>query len=76
MFNIEGGCYTKIRNEDNQVEGIVKDSIRYGTLVENAIFYPNSRNINYYDIKESKHAMTSFPLNFMKNAHIGPTTHP
>lgn len=33
MFNIEGGCYTKIRNEDNQVEGIVKDSIRYGTLV-------------------------------------------
>jgi phosphoenolpyruvate carboxykinase (ATP) len=33
VFNIEGGCYTKILNANNKIDSEIQSSIKYGTLV-------------------------------------------
>lgn len=70
LFNIEGGCYAKIVNLDKNVEPEIYDSIGYGSIVENASFFPSSREINFSDVTITPNARTAFPLNFLKNVHL------
>ena len=43
IFNIEGGCYAKIIDLEKEVEPEIYDAVKYGSIVENANFYPDSR---------------------------------
>ena len=70
IFNIEGGCYAKIIDLDRTIEPEIFNSIRYGSIVENASFHPDSRSINFNDVSITPNSRTSFPLNFLKNVNL------
>ena len=70
VFNIEGGCYAKIIDLDRTVEPEIYNSIRYGSIIENASFYPHTRKINFNDTTITPNSRTSFPLNFLKNVQL------
>lgn len=67
IFNIEGGVYAKIINLDRKVEPEIFDGIRFGAIVENANFYPGSRELNFNDTTITPNSRTSFPLNYLSN---------
>lgn len=75
IFNIEGGCYAKIINLEKTHEPEIYNSIRYGSIVENASFHPNSRKINFHDTSLTPNSRTSFPLNYLPYAQL-PATGP
>lgn len=70
IFNIEGGCYAKIIDLDKHVEPEIYKAIKYGSIVENASFHPNSRSLNFSDTSITPNHRTSFPLNFLDNVQI------
>lgn len=44
--------------------------MRFGTIVENVNFYPETRTINYNDSSITQNTRGSFPLNFLPKAKI------
>lgn len=70
IFNIEGGVYAKIDNLKKEAEPEIFNSIKFGSIVENASFAPGTRNINFADLSITPNARTSFPLSFLPNAHL------
>ena len=44
--------------------------MKFGVIVENINFYPDSREINYSDSSITQNTRGSFPLNFLPNAKI------
>jgi phosphoenolpyruvate carboxykinase (ATP) len=70
IFNIEGGCYAKCVNLTREKEPEIYDSIRFGAVLENIRFHPNTRHVNYDDISITENTRLSYPLEFMPNVKI------
>jgi phosphoenolpyruvate carboxykinase (ATP) len=68
IFNFEGGCYAKTINLSAENEPEIYKAIRYGALLENVEFYPNSRTVDYSSSKISENTRVSYPLYFIDNA--------
>jgi phosphoenolpyruvate carboxykinase (ATP) len=75
IFNFEGGCYAKCINLSEEKEPQIWAAIRYGTVVENTTFYPDSRRINYDDATVTENTRAAYPLAFIPGAvlpSVGP----
>ena len=70
VFNIEGGSYAKIIDLDKSTEPEIYNSIKFGTIVENASFYQNSREINFNDTTITPNSRAAFPHKFIKNFKV------
>lgn len=70
IFGIEGGCYAKTINLTQKDEPEIYNAMKFGAIVENINFYPDSREINYSDSSITQNTRGSFPLNFLPNAKI------
>lgn len=70
IFNIEGGCYAKVVDLTREREQQIFDAIRYGSIVENTRFVPNSHTVNYADTSITENTRTSYPIDFIRNAVI------
>lgn len=44
--------------------------MRFGAILENVMFYPETRDVNYSDSSLTQNTRGSFPLNFMPNAKL------
>lgn len=68
IYNFEGGCYAKVIDLSQDREADIWNAIRFGAMVENIKFYPDSRKINFADDSITQNTRVSYPIHFIKNA--------
>lgn len=67
VFNLEGGCYAKCINLTHEKEPQIFNAIKFGTLLENVCFYPQSQIVNYADPSITENTRAAYPIDFMEN---------
>ncbi|HEB84107.1 MAG TPA: phosphoenolpyruvate carboxykinase (ATP), partial [Bacteroidetes bacterium] len=69
IFNIENGCYAKVIMLSASAEPqIFACTRKYGTILENVIFDPVTRNIDLDDDSLTENTRASYPLTYISNA--------
>ncbi len=69
VFNFEGGCYAKVINLSPSAEPQIYACTRkFGTLLENVVYDPVTRQIDLDDSRHTENTRASYPLDFIANA--------
>ncbi len=76
IFNFEGGCYAKmIRLSPEAEPEIYATTKRFGTILENVVIDPETREIDLDDNRLAENSRGSYPIDFIPNAsrdNLGP----
>ncbi len=67
VFNFEGGCYAKCVNLTKENEPQIFNAIKFGAILENIEFYPNTRNVDFANITKTENTRVSYPINYIDN---------
>ncbi len=70
IFNIEGGCYAKCIGLTRESEPEIYDAIRFGTVLENTVFDPRTRVVDFDDTSITENTRASYPIEHISNAKI------
>jgi phosphoenolpyruvate carboxykinase (ATP) len=78
VFNFEGGCYAKMINLSAEAEPeIYATTQRFGTVLENVVMDPNTRELDFFDNSLAENSRGAYPLSFIPNASdTGRAGHP
>ncbi|MBI4520549.1 MAG: phosphoenolpyruvate carboxykinase (ATP) [Gemmatimonadetes bacterium] len=78
IFNFEGGCYAKVIRLSPQAEPeIFHASQRFGTVLENVILDPVTRDPDWDDDSITENTRSSYPIDYIPNAVVsGRAGHP
>ena len=69
VFNFEGGCYAKVIKLSQEAEPqIYSTTHRFGTVLENVVFDPQTGKLNLDDDTLTENTRACYPLNFIENA--------
>lgn len=68
VFNFEGGCYAKVIDLTRQKEPEIYDAIKFGAIVENTRFKPDSREVDYTNTTVTENTRTSYPIEHIASA--------
>ncbi|MBN9468948.1 MAG: phosphoenolpyruvate carboxykinase [Bosea sp.] len=69
IFNFEGGCYAKTIKLSAEAEPqIYAASQRFGTVLENIVMDPISREVDFDDQTKTENTRSAYPLDFIPNA--------
>ena len=69
VFNFEGGCYAKVIALSPSAEPeIYACTRRFGTILENVIYDPVTRQIDLDDDTRTENTRASYPLEYIENA--------
>ena len=72
VFNFEGGCYAKVIALSPTAEPqIYACTRRFGTVLENVVFDPVTRQLDLEDDLLTENTRAAYPLNFIDNALPG-----
>ncbi|MFN2511569.1 MAG: phosphoenolpyruvate carboxykinase [Pyrinomonadaceae bacterium] len=76
VFNFEGGCYAKVIKLSSEAEpDIYRTTEMFGTILENVVFDPETRQIDLDDAGKTENTRASYPLtsipNFVPEGHAG-----
>jgi phosphoenolpyruvate carboxykinase (ATP) len=76
VFNFEGGCYAKMINLSPEAEPeIYATTKRFGTVLENVVMDPETRELDFNDNSLAENSRGSYPIDFIPNAskdNLGP----
>ena len=68
-FNFEGGCYAKTINLSAEAEPeIYATTHRFGTVVENMVFDPETLELDFGDASRTANTRCAYPLDYISNA--------
>ena len=73
VFNFEGGCYAKCVNLSKEKEPQIFNAIKFGSLLENIDFYPDTTTVDYDNISKTENTRVSYPAHYIDNA-VEPAT--
>lgn len=77
IFNFEGGCYAKTIRLSPEQEPQIWSAIRFGALLENVVFDPETRLLDYNDASRTENTRVAYPLEHIDNAELsGLGNHP
>ncbi|MFO7921563.1 MAG: phosphoenolpyruvate carboxykinase [Nioella sp.] len=78
IFNFEGGCYAKTINLREEAEPEIYATTRkFGTVVENMVFDPETRALDFEDDSLTANMRCAYPLGYISNAsETGLAGHP
>ena len=78
VFNFEGGCYAKVIKLSAEAEpDIYRTTEMFGTILENVVFDPTTRQIDLDDARKTENTRASYPLTSINNiVPEGRGTHP
>ena len=78
IFNFEGGCYAKTIKLSQEAEPQIWDATnRFGAVLENVVFDPETRIPDYDSDKKTENTRSAYPLDFIPNAsRTGMAGHP
>ncbi|HKY94133.1 MAG TPA: phosphoenolpyruvate carboxykinase (ATP), partial [Kiloniellales bacterium] len=69
VFNFEGGCYAKVIRLSAEAEPeIYATTRRFGTVLENVVLDPVTRQVDLDDPRYTENTRASYPLDFIPNA--------
>jgi phosphoenolpyruvate carboxykinase (ATP) len=76
VFNFEGGCYAKmIRLSPEAEPEIFATTKRFGTVLENVVIDPETRELDFDDNSLAENSRGSYPIDFIPNTsekNLGP----
>ena len=68
VFNFEGGCYAKVIKLSEEAEpDIYRTTKMFGTILENVVFDPSTRQIDLDDARKTENTRASYPLTSISN---------
>jgi phosphoenolpyruvate carboxykinase (ATP) len=70
IFNIEGGCYAKVIHLSEKAEPDIFRALRFGAVLENVVYHPDSRVVNYEDISVTENTRGSYPIEYIDGARL------
>lgn len=69
VFNFEGGCYAKVIKLSQQAEpDIWQASHRFGTVLENVVADPETRQLNLDSTERTENTRSAYPINYIPTA--------
>lgn len=78
VFNFEGGCYAKTLRLNPEHEPIIWKAIHhYGTILENVVMDPETRQVDFDNGSVTENARGAYPLTYVDNyVPSGKADHP
>ena len=70
VFNIEGGCYAKVINLSEEAEPDIFRALRFGSVLENVVYDPDTRVVDYTDTRVTENTRGSYPIEYIDNARL------
>ena len=70
IFNFEGGCYAKTIDLSEEKEPQIYNAIKFGAILENIGFHPNSSQPNYEDDSITQNTRVSYPIHHIDNIMV------
>lgn len=70
IFNVEGGCYAKCIELSEEKEPEIYRAIRFGTVLENVVYRPDSRFVDFDSKAITENTRASYPIEFIPEVAI------
>jgi phosphoenolpyruvate carboxykinase (ATP) len=70
VFNFEGGCYAKCIKLSKEGEPQIWNAIRFGSVLENTVINPETREPDYDSAKLTENTRVTYPVDFIEGAVI------
>ena len=70
VFNFEGGCYAKCINLSKENEPDIYNAIKFGSVVENVILNPETRELDFNDGSLTENTRVGYPIEYINNAQV------
>jgi phosphoenolpyruvate carboxykinase (ATP) len=70
VFNFEGGCYAKVIGLTEETEPDIFRAIKPGALLENIVFKPGTKEVDFNDATITQNTRVSYPIEHIDHIQI------